>query len=173
MFPNEVSGGMLQRAMIAIAIAPAPDLLIADEPTSALDVTIQSEVLDLLKELESARSMSILFITHDISVAQQVSDVVAVMYAGQIVEYGQASEVFDSPKHPYTQALLASVPTASSEVLRPIPGLAADPAHPPRGCRFAPRCPSAGVHGRADDPPPFVHSGTVDVRCWLYAEATT
>jgi oligopeptide/dipeptide ABC transporter ATP-binding protein len=173
MFPNEVSGGMLQRAMIAIAIAPAPDLLIADEPTSALDVTIQSEVLDLLKELESARSMSILFITHDISVAQQVSDVVAVMYAGQIVEYGQASEVFDSPKHPYTQALLASVPTASSEVLHPIPGLAADPAHPPRGCRFAPRCPSAGVHGRADDPPPFVHSGTVDVRCWLYAEATT
>jgi ABC-type dipeptide/oligopeptide/nickel transport system ATPase component len=91
LYPNEVSGGMLQRAMIALAIAPAPDVLIADEPTSALDVTIQSEILDLLKELEEARSMSILFITHDISVARQVADTVAVMYAGQIVEYGAAA----------------------------------------------------------------------------------
>jgi oligopeptide/dipeptide ABC transporter ATP-binding protein len=172
MFPNEVSGGMLQRAMIAIAIAPAPDLLIADEPTSALDVTIQSEILDLLKEIESARSMSILFITHDISVAKQVADTVAVMYAGQIVEYGEASQVLGQPKHPYTQALLASVPTANSDVLRPIPGLAADPAHPPPGCRFAPRCPSASVHGRASEPPPIVNAGEVEVRCWLYADGT-
>ncbi|HEY0831219.1 MAG TPA: ABC transporter ATP-binding protein [Candidatus Dormibacteraeota bacterium] len=170
MFPSEVSGGMLQRAMIAIAIAPAPDLLIADEPTSALDVTIQSEILDLLKEIESARSMSILFITHDISVAKQVADTIAVMYAGQIVEYGEASQVLGQPKHPYTQALLASVPTAKSDVLRPIPGQAADPAHPPPGCRFAPRCPSAALHGRAQEPPPIVQSGGVEVRCWLYAD---
>lgn len=173
MFPNELSGGMLQRAMIAVAVAPAPDLLIADEPTSALDVTIQSEILDLLKEIESARSMSILFITHDISVARQVADTVAVMYAGQIVEYGEASQVLGQPKHPYTQALLASVPTANSDVLRPIPGQPADPAHPPPGCRFAPRCQSAALHGRANEPPPLVHTGNVEVRCWLYADGQT
>jgi oligopeptide/dipeptide ABC transporter ATP-binding protein len=171
MYPNEVSGGMLQRAMIAIAIAPAPDLLIADEPTSSLDVTIQSEILDLLKSVETARRMSILFITHDISVAQQVADTVAVMYAGQIVEYGKASEVFAHPQHPYTQALMASVPTPTSDVLQPIHGLPADLAHPPPGCRFAPRCPSASVHGRANEPPPFVQTENVGVRCWLYAEA--
>jgi peptide/nickel transport system ATP-binding protein len=171
MFPNELSGGMLQRAMIAIAVAPAPDLLIADEPTSALDVTIQSEILDLLKEIEAARSMSILFITHDISVARQMADTVAVMYAGQIVEYGEASQVLGHPRHPYTQALLASVPTASSDVLHPIPGQPADPAHPPPGCRFAARCQSAAIHGRANEPPPLIHTGNVDVRCWLYAEA--
>ena len=171
MYPNEVSGGMLQRAMIAIAIAPAPDLLIADEPTSSLDVTIQSEILDLLKSIEAARHMSILFITHDITVARQVADSVAVMYAGQIVEYGDAAEVFARPQHPYTQALMASVPTPTSDVLHPIHGLPADLAHPPPGCRFAPRCPSASVHGRAMEPPPFVHSRNVGVRCWLYAEA--
>jgi peptide/nickel transport system ATP-binding protein len=171
MYPNEVSGGMLQRAMIAIAIAPAPDLLIADEPTSALDVTIQSEILDLLKDLETTRRMSILFITHDISVAKQVADTIAVMYAGQIVEYGKASEVLAHPRHPYTQALLASVPTATANVLHPIPGLPADLAHPAPGCRFAPRCPSAAVHGRANQPPPFIQTGEVGVRCWLYAEA--
>ena len=171
MYPNEVSGGMLQRAMIAIAIAPAPDLLIADEPTSSLDVTIQSEILDLLKAIEAARRMSILFITHDISVARQVADMVAVMYAGQIVEYGEASEVFARPQHPYTQALLASVPSPTSDVLHPIQGHAADLAHPPQGCRFAPRCPSAAVHGRANEPPPFVQTKNVGVRCWLYAEA--
>lgn len=171
MYPNEVSGGMLQRAMIAIAIAPAPDLLIADEPTSALDVTIQSEILDLLKRIEAARRMSILFITHDISVARQVADTVAVMYAGQIVEYGPASEILGQPRHPYTRALLASAPTPNAEVLHPIPGLPADLAHPPQGCRFAPRCPSAAEHGRASEPPPFVKTGAVGVRCWLYDEA--
>lgn len=171
MYPNEVSGGMLQRAMIAIAIAPAPDLLIADEPTSALDVTIQSEILDLLKDIETTRRMSILFITHDISVARQVADTIAVMYAGQIVEYGEAAEVFAHPRHPYTQALLASVPSATLDVLHPIPGLPADLAHPPPGCRFAPRCPSASVHGRANQPPPFIQTENVGVRCWLYAEA--
>jgi oligopeptide/dipeptide ABC transporter ATP-binding protein len=168
LYPNEVSGGMLQRAMIALAIAPAPDLLIADEPTSALDVTIQSEILDLLKELEESRSMSILFITHDISVARQVADTVAVMYAGQVVEYGAAAEVFANPRHPYTQALLASAPSPDAEVLHPIPGQPAALSNPPPGCRFAPRCPSASEHGRAQDPPPVVEVGGVNVRCWLY-----
>jgi peptide/nickel transport system ATP-binding protein len=168
LYPNEVSGGMLQRAMIALAIAPAPDLLIADEPTSALDVTIQSEILDLLKDLESSRSMSILFITHDISVARQVADTVAVMYAGQLVEYGAAAEVFASPRHPYTQALLASVPSPDAEILRPIPGQPPALSNPPPGCRFAPRCPSAAQHGRAQEPPPVVTVERVSVRCWLY-----
>jgi oligopeptide transport system ATP-binding protein len=170
MYPNEASGGMLQRAMIAIAIAPSPNLLIADEPTSALDVTIQSEILDLLKDIETTRSMSILFITHDISVARQVADTVAVMYAGQIVEYGAASQVLAEPRHPYTKALLASVPTPNADVLHPIPGLPADIAHPPPGCRFAPRCTSAAIHGRANEPPPWVQTGPDGVRCWLYAE---
>jgi oligopeptide/dipeptide ABC transporter ATP-binding protein len=170
MYPNEVSGGMLQRAMIAIAIAPSPNLLIADEPTSALDVTIQSEILDLLKDIETTRSMSILFITHDISVARQVADRVAVMYAGQIVEYGPASQVLAEPRHPYTKALLASVPTPNADVLHPIPGLPADVAHPPPGCRFAPRCTSATIHGRANEPPPWVQTGSGGVRCWLYSE---
>jgi oligopeptide/dipeptide ABC transporter ATP-binding protein len=170
MYPNEASGGMLQRAMLAIAIAPSPNLLIADEPTSALDVTIQSEILDLLKDIETTRSMSILFITHDISVARQVADTVAVMYAGQIVEYGAASQVLAEPRHPYTKALLASVPTPNADVLHPIPGLPADIAHPPPGCRFAPRCTSAAIHGRANEPPPWVQTGPAGVRCWLYAE---
>jgi oligopeptide/dipeptide ABC transporter ATP-binding protein len=168
MYPNELSGGMLQRAMIALAIAPTPDLLIADEPTSALDVTIQSEILDLLKDIEAARSMSILFITHDISVAKEVADTVAVMYSGQIVECGDASEVFTQPRHPYTQALMASVPTASGVLLHPIPGQPASLSNPPPGCRFAPRCASAAVHGRADEPPPVFESGKALVRCWLY-----
>ena len=171
LYPNEVSGGMLQRAMIALAIAPAPELLIADEPTSALDVTIQSEILDLLKDLEEARSMSILFITHDISVARQVADTVAVMYAGQVVELGPAAEVLANPRHPYTQALLASVPSPDAEVLHPIPGQPASLSNPPPGCRFAPRCPSAAQHGRADQPPPVVALDRVSVRCWLYEEA--
>jgi oligopeptide/dipeptide ABC transporter ATP-binding protein len=132
-------------------------------------VTIQSEILDLLKDIETARSMSILFITHDISVAQQVADTVAVMYAGQIVEYGEASQVLTNPLHPYTKALLASVPTPSADVLYPIPGLPADLAHPPPGCRFAPRCTSASVHGRATEPPPLFQNDGVSVRCWLYA----
>ena len=173
MYPNEASGGMLQRAMIAIAIAPSPNLLIADEPTSALDVTIQSEILDLLKDIETTRSMSILFITHDISVARQVADTVAVMYAGQIVEYGPASQVLAEPRHPYTKALLASVPTPNADVLHPIPGLPADIAHPPPGCRFAPRCISAAIHGRATEPPPWVQAGPTGVRCWLYPEGSS
>jgi oligopeptide transport system ATP-binding protein len=173
MYPNEASGGMLQRAMIAIAIAPSPNLLIADEPTSALDVTIQSEILDLLKDIETTRSMSILFITHDISVARQVADTVAVMYAGQIVEYGPASQVLAEPRHPYTKALLASVPTPNADVLHPIPGLPADIAHPPPGCRFAPRCTSAAIHGRANEPPPWVQTGAAGVRCWLYPESSS
>jgi oligopeptide/dipeptide ABC transporter ATP-binding protein len=173
MYPNEASGGMLQRAMIAIAIAPSPNLLIADEPTSALDVTIQSEILDLLKDIETTRSMSILFITHDISVARQVADTVAVMYAGQIVEYGPASQVLAEPRHPYTKALLASVPTPNADVLHPIPGLPADIAHPPPGCRFAPRCTSAAIHGRANEPPPWVQTGQAGVRCWLYPEGSS
>src|SRR5438309_2179651 len=110
-YPNELSGGMLQRVLIAIAMAPSPDVLIADEPTSALDVTIQAEILDLLLQIQRSRGMCMLFITHDIGVARQVADTVAVMYAGQIVERGAAADVLVEPRHPYTRALLAAVPT--------------------------------------------------------------
>jgi oligopeptide/dipeptide ABC transporter ATP-binding protein len=112
--------------------------------------------------------MSVLFITHDISVARQVADTVAVMYAGQLVEYGAAAEVFANPRHPYTQALLASVPSPDAEILHPIPGQPPALSNPPPGCRFAPRCPSAAQHGRALEPPPVVTVDRVSVRCWLY-----
>jgi peptide/nickel transport system ATP-binding protein len=141
--PHELSGGLLQRVMIAMALSASPDILIADEPTSSLDVTIQSEILDLLATLQQARGMSVLFITHDIQVARQVSDEVAIMYGGHIVETGRADELLDRPLHPYTQALLACIPRAtdSSERLNTIAGQPLNLRELPPGCRFAPRCP--------------------------------
>jgi peptide/nickel transport system ATP-binding protein len=145
-FPHEFSGGQKQRVMIAMALACGPKLVIADEPTTALDVMVQAQVLQLLKELQRDLGLSLLFITHDLSVLVEVSDRLAVMYAGKLVETGPAADVFTSPAHPYTKALAAAFPTIGDEsfVQRPA-GLGGDPPDPrevPSGCPFHPRCPA-------------------------------
>ncbi len=139
-FPHEMSGGMRQRAMIAMAIANHPRLLIADEPTTALDVTIQAQVLDLLATLRRESGLALVFITHSLPVVAEIADRVAVMYAGEIVEQGRVSEVFGRPLHPYTAALLASVPREDGSLAEPIPGTVPPPDALPPGCAFAPRC---------------------------------
>jgi oligopeptide/dipeptide ABC transporter ATP-binding protein len=142
-YPHQMSGGMRQRVMIAMALSCKPKLLIADEPTTALDVTIQAQILELLRKLQREKGMSILLITHDLGVVAENADVVAVMYASRIVEYATVEEVFDHPLHPYTEGLLKSVPKlgAHSERLVSIPGAVPNPAKFPSGCKFHPRCP--------------------------------
>ncbi len=141
-YPFEMSGGMRQRAMIALALACKPRLLLADEPTTALDATVQIQILLLLRELQRSLGMSVIFVTHDIGAAIEVSDRLAVMYAGRIVEEGRVDELVDAPRHPYTAALLAATVSASSRGRRlpAIPGAPPDLAHLPHGCAFAPRC---------------------------------
>jgi oligopeptide/dipeptide ABC transporter ATP-binding protein len=169
--PHELSGGLLQRVMIAMALSGSPDVLIADEPTSSLDVTIQSEILDLLAALQRARGMSVLFITHDIQVARQVADEVAIMYGGHIVERGPADEVLDRPLHPYTQALLECVPrvTDTAERLNTIAGQPLNLRELPPGCRFAPRCPYVQERCRRAVPALLQVKGR-EVRCVLYED---
>lgn len=141
-YPHELSGGLRQRVMISMALSSRPKLLIADEPTTALDVTIQAQILDLLRQLQQEFGMSILLITHDLGVVAEMCDKVAVMYAGQIVEEATIDPIFDAPGHPYTSGLLEAIPSTGSEggSFRPIPGSPPDLAHLPRACRFAPRC---------------------------------
>ena len=140
-FPHQFSGGMRQRILIAMAIALEPDLLIADEPTTALDVTVQAQVLELLDDLRHRLGMAVLLITHDLAVVMETSDRVAVMYAGRVVETGPTTEVLSSPRHPYTEALLRSVPSrAGRDRLLTIPGSPPSPASVPSGCSFHPRC---------------------------------
>jgi peptide/nickel transport system ATP-binding protein len=146
-YPHELSGGQKQRVMIAMALACSPSLVIADEPTTALDVMVQAQVLRLLKELQHDLGLSMIFITHDLSVLVEVSDRLAIMYAGKIVEEGPAEQVFYDPKHPYTRALAAAFPEIGDQRFRRNPsGLGGDPPDPqqiPRGCSFHPRCPAA------------------------------
>ncbi|MGE4650356.1 MAG: ABC transporter ATP-binding protein [Myxococcota bacterium] len=144
-YPHQLSGGLKQRVMIAMALSTRPELLIADEPTTALDVTIQRQILRLLRNLQEQREMSILLITHDLGVVNELSDRVAVMYAGRIVESGDRAEIFRSPRHPYTLGLLRSNPAlvAAGERLPEIPGVVPSPSEWPAGCRFRPRCRSA------------------------------
>ncbi|MGB7438489.1 MAG: ABC transporter ATP-binding protein [Candidatus Acidiferrum sp.] len=139
-FPHQLSGGLRQRAMIAMALAPQPKLLIADEPTTALDVTVQKQILDLLDRLRRELRLALLFITHDLGVVARVADRVGVMYAGRIVEEGPVQSVLESPQHPYTQGLLAASPRLEREVLMPIPGTVPRLTELPPGCAFAPRC---------------------------------
>jgi len=149
-FPHELSGGMCQRVMIAIAIACAPSLILADEPTTALDANIEAQVLVLLEELQAAHRMAMIFISHDVSVVARVADRVGVMYAGEFVEVAATREIFSNPQHPYTEGLLASAPRLQGSGSARRRRLATLPGAPPRlgewqaGCRFAPRCPHAG-----------------------------
>ncbi len=141
-YPHQLSGGQRQRVMIAMALACNPDLVIADEPTTALDVTIQAQILRLFESLQETRSMSVLYITHDLGVVANIADRVYVMYAGSIAEQGNTVQIFREPRHPYTQGLLASLPSRSKrgKRLHSIPGSVPDPAHKPAGCPFHPRC---------------------------------
>jgi len=144
-YPHQMSGGMRQRVMIAMALSCRPDVLIADEPTTALDVTIQAQILDLLRKLQRERGMSILLITHDLGVVAEMADEVAVMYASKIVEHADAKTLFASPKHPYTKGLFRSMPRLGGDMVRldVIPGTVPNPLHFPKGCKFHPRCPEA------------------------------
>ena len=153
-YPHQFSGGMKQRVVIAIALACNPGVLIADEPTTALDVTIQAQVLALMKKLRDERGMSMIMITHDLGIIADVCDEVAIMYAGRIVEYGTLKDVFNHTKHPYTEGLFNSLPNIRnrSERLKPIPGLMPDPSNLPKGCAFAPRCRYATEACRAARP---------------------
>jgi peptide/nickel transport system ATP-binding protein len=141
-YPHQFSGGMKQRVVIAIALACSPKLLIADEPTTALDVTIQAQVLDMMRDLKEKLNTSMLLITHDLGVVAETCDSVAIMYAGEIVEYGSLERIFHNPKHPYTLGLFGSIPSLDKEVRRlsPIKGLMPDPAALPKGCKFKERC---------------------------------
>ncbi len=154
-YPHQLSGGMRQRVMIAMALSCNPDVLIADEPTTALDVTIQAQILALLESLQESLQMAIVMITHDLGVIAETADQVAVMYAGQIVEYAETEALFTHPRHPYTRGLLRSIPRldAEQERLDIIPGVVPDARVFPPGCRFAPRCSLADAHCRAEAPP--------------------
>jgi peptide/nickel transport system ATP-binding protein len=166
--PHRLSGGMRQRVVIATALANEPALLIADEPTTALDVTIQSQVLDLLRDLRRTHDTTILLITHDLGVVAQLCDRVGVMYAGQLVEVAPVEDIFRAPRHPYTQALLAALPTAGQErgALRVIEGRVPDLTDPPPGCRFAPRC--TYRRPECDRVPPLAaEPGDHRIACWL------
>ncbi len=171
LYPFQYSGGMRQRVMIAIAIACNPSLLIADEPTTALDVTIQAQILGLLKRLQRERGMSIILITHDLGVVSQVADEVAVMYAGQVVERGTLKQVFESPSHPYTRGLQQALPDPqpnSRRKLVPIEGSPPDLFSPPPGCGYFARC-SQAMRACEDQPPPtFNLTAGHQARCWLH-----
>jgi peptide/nickel transport system ATP-binding protein/oligopeptide transport system ATP-binding protein len=155
-YPHQLSGGMRQRVMIAIAISCEPRVLIADEPTTALDVTIQAEILELLRELRERHGMALLLITHDLGVVAEQADEVAIMYAGRIVEQAPVTDIFDRPLHPYTQALLRSMPGVAGDRgrLEPVPGTVPDLLHLPSGCAFRDRCPLA-IEACAAAVPPF------------------
>jgi oligopeptide/dipeptide ABC transporter ATP-binding protein len=168
-YPHNLSGGLKQRVMLAMALAGEPALLIADEPTTALDVTIQAQILELLMELQTTRELAVLFITHDLGVVAHIADRVAVMYFGELVEEGPTLEVLTRPIHPYTSALLASIPSIKGRGSRlaAIPGALPDPRSSPTGCKFAERCPHVMEKCKTSTPPIRPTGATSWARCWL------
>ncbi len=173
-YPHELSGGMKQRAMIAMAMACDPELLLADEPTTALDVTIQAQILELMKALQKKFNTAIMLITHDLGVVAETADYVAVMYAGKIVEETNVFELFKNPSHPYTIGLLKSKPIINKQqdVLYSIPGQVPSPHHMPKGCYFNPRCERAIEKCRQEQPNLVEINDGHKVACWLYEKET-
>ncbi len=172
-FPHELSGGMRQRVMIAIALSCNPEILIADEPTTALDVTIQAQIMDLIKKSQKRLETAVILVTHDLGVVAGVADRVHVMYAGEIVEKGTTEEIFYNPKHPYTWALLKSVPTLGVEnkaVLYSLKGTPPDMLNPPIGCAFAARCEYCMEICKEEIPEVTILSENQKVKCWLQHE---
>jgi oligopeptide/dipeptide ABC transporter ATP-binding protein len=176
-YPHELSGGMAQRVMIAMALACVPELLIADEPTTALDVTIQAQILDLIREMREKMGTSVILITHDLGVIAEMAERVAVMYAGEVVEQSEVNRLFEKPLHPYTQGLIGSIPILGElkERLDVIPGSVPNLVNLPPGCRFAPRCGAREKFGLkicAEKKPELVEALNEHlVRCWLYQDA--
>ncbi|MGG4494733.1 ABC transporter ATP-binding protein [Brevibacillus reuszeri] len=172
-YPHQLSGGMRQRVMIAMAMSCSPSLLVADEPTTALDVTIQAQILDLMRELQQKSEMTIMLITHDLGVVAEMCDRVVVMYAGQVVEEAEVEKLFETPKHPYTVGLLGSIPDmdVEQEYLFTIGGTVPSPGQMPVGCRFAERCNKAFDKCIAQAPPLFDLSDGTKSRCWLHESA--
>ncbi|MGB9725182.1 MAG: ABC transporter ATP-binding protein [Fervidicoccaceae archaeon] len=169
-YPHELSGGMKQRAVIAMALALEPSVVIADEPTTALDVVIQSQILNLMKKLKQEKRLSFILITHDMSVIAEMADKVAIMYAGRIVEYGSSDIIFNNPYHPYTRLLIKSIPRLRGpiEKLHYIPGEPPNLISAPPGCKFNPRCPQATERCRKEEPDLIEVEKGHFVRCWLY-----
>ncbi len=170
-YPHQMSGGMRQRVMIAMAMACNPEILIADEATTALDVTIQAQILELMKDLRRRFGMSIILITHNLAVVAEMADTIAVMYAGKIVEYTTANQIFKDPRHPYTWGLLHSIPRVDQEKkdekLPTIEGMVPSPYNLPVGCKFHPRCFNAGQKCREEEPPLQTMEDGRKLRCWF------
>lgn len=170
-YPHELSGGQKQRVIIATALLLEPSVIIFDEPTTALDVVVEARIMNDLKRLKTELDNSMIFITHDLSILAEISDNLAIMYAGWIVEIGDAVKIYNDPKHPYTQKLLAAIPSLHKDIerLEYIPGAPPDLVEPPSGCRFHPRCPEAFEKCKKEVPQPRMVEG-VKVRCHLYSE---
>jgi len=170
-YPHELSGGMKQRVVIAMALALNPPLVIADEPTTALDVVVQAQIMNLLKRLKKEYGMSMILVSHDLALIAEIADKVAIMYAGKIAEIGTAEHIYNNPKHPYTQGLIRSIPRLHGpKRLEWIPGQPPDLRSPPPGCRFAPRCPYAMDRCRREEPPNVEVEPGHYAACWLYAK---
>jgi peptide/nickel transport system ATP-binding protein len=167
-YPHELSGGMKQRVVIAMALLLKPEIVIADEPTTALDMLMQAQIINVLKRLKEENGMTIVLITHDLAIISEIADKIGIMYAGHLIEFGKASEIFENPKHPYTQALISAIPTihGNKKEVRFIRGNPPDLTQPLEGCRFYERCPHAMDVCRKD--PPLINSDTGFTRCWLY-----
>ena len=171
-YPHELSGGMRQRAVIAMALSCEPKLIIADEPTTALDVIVQAQILEELKEIQEDLGLSILYISHDMAVIAQVTDTIGVMYAGKLVEFGSTGDVFHRPRHPYSYLLLSSIPSVTGPRRRPV-SLEGTPPNllaPPAGCRFHPRCPWATEQCRTDEPPMMQIGPSQWAACWNHEQ---